>query len=795
MLGIACLAIGLWRQGRELRIGRAVVLPIALLLIPLVQSLPLPLSLRTIIDPNGSALLRDNNLTQVQTWPLSLDPPATRVAIGEGAAALIVFLAAFHLASGRRWRNVLLRTLGVAGIAAVAIGLGHRVFGVPKLYGMFNVTARTPMIGPFVNSNHTAEFLELAAFVCLACSFQRQTTLNRVGWLVGVFLCTAGALATLSRGALLALAAAVLTFAFLLYIGRDGATPGRRRRSLAWGLFLLALLLLGAGAFGANQLVERFRPHAVTSDLRLQLWQNSLRVLAAHPFGIGRGAFDRVFPVYREMKTAYPVRFAFVENEPLQLLIDSGWLFFGLFIVALGFALSQLVRIGRRDRVEAALVAGLVSVVVHSFVDFGLETLGVLLPFMAVTAVVLGRLHTPRGTSGRAGFGLAAAACLAALVGVLSTAHASNDDLDAALKKSVDAKVTRQVLERAQTLHPLDYYYVLAYARFEPLRATNGGSSPRLHTLNRALRLCPQCELIHVEVARLLWALGKRNQALLEWRSALTIQPILFAPALGELFAAGATPAQLAAVATFDVSRMVDVAGFLSGHERLAEAFEVLDQSDALGANRTESLLMRARLQLLAHHFAAAQATLTAADAAGIQDPRLFLLKAQETMLTKGAAGADEALATLDVAATRYPFDVDVQRTRVQLILDHGRWHASARALDGLKAVLYHLSGSALEAHIAAARINSRMGHVTVALTEYRIALADDPSNVTLWLEYGRTAQSGGRSTAAREAFLQAARLSPQNPEIVKLLHDIDERDARIRNSLTGTAQRSERGE
>ena len=432
------------------------------------------------------------------------------------------------------------------------------------------------------------------------------------------------------------------------------------------------------------------------------------------------------------------MRFAYVENEPLQLLIDSGWLMFAVVVVAFAAAFVQLLRRGRRDRVEAALVAGLAAVTVHSFVDFGLETLGVLLPFMAVLAVLLGRLRDPaRAVIARPAFGLAAFASLAAIIGALSTAHASNDDIDAALKASTDVGVTKRLLARAQATHPLDYFYPLAQARFEPLRAANGGPSPRLHTLNRSLRLCPNCEQIHVEVARNLWALGKRTQALLEWRYALSIQPHLFDRALGELFAAGATPAQLAAVASFDVSRMVDVADFLNGQGRIAEALAVLDQADTLGANRVDSLIVRARLQLHAGQVSAAQATLTAAEGAHVQDPRLFLLKAETTMAAAGGTGVEEALATLDTAATRYPFDVQVQRARMRLVLDHKRWQASARAVDGLQAALYHAQGTASEAHVAAARVQAGMGHVMPALTEYRIALADDPANVGLWVEFG----------------------------------------------------------
>ena len=62
-----------------------------------------------------------------------------------------------------------------------------------------------------------------------------------------------------------------------------------------------------------------------------------------------------------------------------------------MLVVASGWVVWHLVRHGRRDRVEAALAAGLFAVVVHNFFDFGLETLGVLLPFMAILGTALGR--------------------------------------------------------------------------------------------------------------------------------------------------------------------------------------------------------------------------------------------------------------------------------------------------------------------------------------------------------------------------------------------------------------------
>src|SRR4029077_18092008 len=102
-------------------------------------------------------------------------------------------------------------------------------------------------------------------------------------------------------------------------------------------------------------------------------------------------------------------------------------------------------------------------------------------------------------------------------------------------------------------------------------------------------------------------------------------QPAAFPAALGELFAAGAKPEQLGAVATFDADRMIDVANFLIRVNHLDDAFVVLDQADVMGAPRVESLLTRAQVQMLAGRVEAVRTTLADAHAAGIQDPRLVV--------------------------------------------------------------------------------------------------------------------------------------------------------------------------
>lgn len=782
VLGLAALSAALTLQGRPLRGDLTLLLPVVLLLIPVLQSIPLPYGLRGVLDRGGTDLLLQSQAAPTSSWPLSLDPPATRVAVGRAAAALAAFLFAYHLAAGQKRRHLVLRAIGITGIVAATIGIGHRILGSDKLYGLLNVPPRSLIVGPFVNSNHTAELLELAAFVCLACAFQRATLLNRTLWLLGTALCAGSAAATLSRGAILALLVGVGAFALLQYLGPADKERPRSKRALAWALALGGAMVLAMLALGAGQLIHRFQADGFSTDVRFRVWRDGLRVLAAHPAGIGRGAFDRVFPIYRSVKMPYPLRFAFLENEPFQFLVDCGWVLFATIVVSFAIAAYRAASRSRRDSVENAVCAGLLAVLAHSVVDFGLETMGVLLPFSAVAGTLFGRQRgaepapgTPTfrfawAAAGLAGFGL--------LFGVAATAHSSYDDFDALLRKAHSRPEQLAVLDRAERTHPLDYFYALDRARIEPLA---GSPSPRLHALNRALRLCPSCEAVHVEVARNLWAIGLRRQAVLEWRTAVSLQPELLRSVLGELFSLGARPEELTALAAGDSARMLETVDFIAAKGQVKEAFVALDQADAAGAPHGEALLSRALLNLDAGDLDAATASATAAAAAGVRDPKLSLAQAQIAIKRRGADGADEALALLDAATARYPTNLDLQRQRVAIVTRYKKWNSAARAIEGLKLACYHAFGSAAEAHIAAGDVAFDMGRVAEAMAEYRMALADRPNDVALWMEFGHAAEMAGRHSAARDAYGQAARLSPKDPTIARALQALDDYVARAR--------------
>src|ERR1017187_9344014 len=193
----------------------ALAFPLFFLVTAAAQIIPLPAGLRALAGLKGAQ-------------PLSLDPPETYGEFAKAAAALCVTLAALLLASGRRLRFVAPGMIACAGLLALAAGLGHRAAGESMVYGHFPTGGGLP-VGPFINPNHTAEFLELSAFAALAFAFSRSTRDGQRVWKLIAAVLAAGAITTLSRGSVLALGAGALAW-FTLAPRTDEGEPFHRSK-------------------------------------------------------------------------------------------------------------------------------------------------------------------------------------------------------------------------------------------------------------------------------------------------------------------------------------------------------------------------------------------------------------------------------------------------------------------------------------------------------------------------------------------------------------------------------------
>jgi len=737
----------------NLSTGLALALPLFFLLLAAVQIVPLPAGLRALFDPKGSALLALADLHGAQ--PLSLDPPETYGEFAKAAAALCVTLAALVLASGRRLRSVAPGLVASAGLAAVAIGLGHRAVNESMVYGHLRAGASL-MVGPFINPNHTAEFLELSAFAALAFAFTRTTRDGQRLWKIAAAFLAAAAITTLSRGSLLALGLGALAW-FVLAPRSDEGEPLHRSRFAA--VLLALVVVVGATiGLGGDRILAEFRGTVAGNLSKLLVPKDALPMVVAHPAGIGLGAFGRVYPVYQTLR--WDAWLEFVENQPVSILVEAG-------IVGALILLGLLVIVGRgfwkearRDRVEASLVAGLVAVLAHNLVDFGLETLGVLLPFCALLGAVFGRQASSEEDSAptRKPMIFSAVACLAALAGIGLLRTPAARDFDALLQPPL-TPASRALVHAASLAHPTDAVYALGEARLAPKGPDWNSIAARLRLLNRAMLLCPLCMGAHEETARELWRLGRRQQALLEWKIVVSESRGKLAGALDELLRAGAKPAEVATLAygknRYDISR------YLLAHGLTDAARETLDRdSDPESA---EFYLVQAQIALAAKDLASAQRASQRALELSPHDSRAVLIAADIAWLRPESR--DQAIAILEKGLRFAPTDVELNRKLLSVLMQTDKWQAIDHALANFRAALAQTGAPSIEGNLAAAGIFEQRGQFPRALSEYQAALAQNPDNIALLLAVGRTAEQTGGISTAIDAYNAILRRSPTNAE------------------------------
>jgi len=765
ILGVAALlalATALLAKGCRDNLATAVALalPLFFLVVAAVQIVPLPAGLRALLDPKGSALLALADLHGAQ--PLSLDPPETYGEFAKAAAAFCVALAALVLASGRRLRSIVPGLVASTGLAAMAIGLGHRAAAESAVYGHFP-TSGGLLVGPFINPNHTAEFLELAAFAALAFAFARSTSYGQRVWKLIAAVLAAGAISTLSRGSVLALGAGALTW-FVLAPRSDEGEPLHRSRFAA---VLLALLVVVGAAIGlgGDKIVAEFRGTVGDNLSKLLVSKDALPMAVAHPAGIGLGAFGRVYPAYQTLH--WPVWLEFVENQPVGILIEAGIAGALILLGLLIFVGRRFWKEARRDRVEASMVAGLVAVLAHNLADFGLETPGVLLPFCALLGAVFGRqaTSTEDPAPNRSPAIFAIVACLAAVAGIGLLRAPGARDFDALLRPPFTPD-NRALVHAASLAHPTDSVYALAEARLEP-RTT---IATRLRLLNRAMMLCPLCLGAHREAARDLWRLGRRGQALLEWKIVVTESRASLGGALDELFKAGAKAGEMATLA--DDKNRYDISRYLLAHGLTDAARDTLNHDS--NPESVEFNLVQAQIALAAKDLPAAQKASQRALEIAPRDPRATLMAAEIALLRPGTR--DEALAILENGLRFSPADVDLNRKHLALLMQTDRWQSIDQALAGLRAALSEAGAPSTEANLAAAYAFERRGQFTRAISEYQAALAQNPDNIGLLLALAKAAEESGGITTAIDAYNGVLRRAPTNAEargaLARIQHD-----------------------
>lgn len=519
------------------------LVPLALAAYSLVQLIPLPLGVLRALSPQMVGVWEGalSPFGETLTWgSLSADPHATLVEALKWAAYAGAIAAAISVGTRRGVRYGALLLFGCAILVGTTTLL-HGLLNVTRVYGIYIPTFNASRwhVGPFLNPNNLAGYLNLGTFCGVGLMVSRKPQIPRVVLGVGVAALVAVAVLGASRAGLGALVIGLFVFgALVVWVRRDEEITGRLSPlglfAALGGVIGFAVLLTWLGSTD-----ETWRALFDKNIEKIDVMRRTLPLVRDHVwFGVGRGAFEGVFPAYHF--GAANVVYAHPENFIVEWVAEWGVPVAACALVAFAWVLWGAFRDARQSVTSAGVFAGVIAVLAQNMLDLGLELPG--LAFATTTGLgVLWGHHEREALEGPAsrrrhlaprllawgvlGLGGALAVCVAAFArsNITKDRIRIHDTVARTqLRDPSQRAAARAALREAMLRHPADPYFPRAggllawYARENPMP-----------WMARSLERGMEIGQTHFALARMLASLGATNQALFELRLAATYAPQL----------------------------------------------------------------------------------------------------------------------------------------------------------------------------------------------------------------------------------------------------------------------------
>ena len=258
----------------------------------------------------------------------------------------------------------------------------------------------------YVNANNFSGYLEMILPVIIGLILTGYVSRRKFPMILLSLLMLWALIITYSRGGWIASAAGLLFLSIMLTIDRH---VNRKKIMLLLGSSILVASFL---ILFSTSLTDRFLSIWQQSFLpsfrgRIIAWHGIIKMISDYPFlGIGPGTFETIFSQYQPPGLlAY---YSKAHNDYLQFISEVGILFIPIFF----WAAVQLFRTGfgkmkNTSRLirgtTAGAMAGIVSILVHSIVDFNLHIPANSLLFTILAAIVVAPIpqhHYPPSKSG-----------------------------------------------------------------------------------------------------------------------------------------------------------------------------------------------------------------------------------------------------------------------------------------------------------------------------------------------------------------------------------------------------------
>jgi putative inorganic carbon (HCO3(-)) transporter len=369
-----------------------------------VQAVPFPSPIVDALSPQAAVIRQELSLNpSIASWaPLSIDEPSTLWANAVIGGTIALFFAARSILAAGGLRQTV-RGISALGLGFSMIALAQAATAGRFIYWRFPTEYEGPLpFGPFVNRNHFATWIIMAAPVCFGYIIARA---NAPAPASGSLMSRRAKLTRMADGrmAWLAVAGAMMIVALLVSMSRSGilslavavgiSAIGLQRRATNRGWWVAGVLVLALGLALARAeipaLAERFVRSRTSVEDRLRIWSDTLPMVRDFWLtGTGAGTY-RTAMLYYQRADRVDVQFNQAHNHYLQAAAEGGIVLEGLILAGL-FALSATVRerLGSERTgafwIRAGSACGLLAVALQSLWETGL-----VMPANAALAAVL----------------------------------------------------------------------------------------------------------------------------------------------------------------------------------------------------------------------------------------------------------------------------------------------------------------------------------------------------------------------------------------------------------------------
>jgi O-antigen ligase len=382
--------------------------------------IPMPLDLIALISPATAAMHRETLPFDGGWRTLALDAHAAKSSFLKSLAYVCGFVVTLLVVNSReRVRQLLWVLVGFALVMSVYGILMH--LNGAKITWFSSPMNHAPVAsGTYFNRNHFAGYLEmtlaLGIGLLIADLRDRQATTwkqflrNFLEWIFSpkmrlrLILCVMviALVSTRSRMGNTAFFAALMIAGIIGIVCSRYATRGTV--VLLVSLIAIDVFIVGSW-FGVEQLAQRIEQTSIVRqevplvgaqesvEERLDATTSTVAMIKDFPLtGVGPGAWSVVFPKYRT-EDVMPGYFEYAHNDYAQMAAEFGvigfvWL---AVIVITSFAVAIVAHARRRDPLMRGLsfasIMGILSIMIHSSVDFNLQIPANTMYFMLLLAL------------------------------------------------------------------------------------------------------------------------------------------------------------------------------------------------------------------------------------------------------------------------------------------------------------------------------------------------------------------------------------------------------------------------